>query len=50
MPMKPGTNVAPSEAMRMSHAAASESPAPAQAPFTEAMTGFSRPRMARMFG
>jgi hypothetical protein len=33
MPTKPGTNVAASDAMRTSHAQASESPAPAAGPF-----------------
>ena len=33
--MKPGTNVAASEAILMSHAAASESPAPAHGPLTD---------------
>ena len=50
IPMKPGTKLASAAAMRMSHAHASESPAPAAAPFTAAITGFSRPRIARMFG
>src|SRR5215207_8419770 len=50
IPMKPGTNVAASEAIRMSQAAARESPAPAHGPFTDAITGFSSARMARMFG
>ena len=48
--MKPGTKVAASLAIRMSHAAASERPAPAHGPFTAAITGFSRPRIRRMFG
>jgi hypothetical protein len=48
--MKPGTNVATSAAILMSHAAASDSPAPAQGPLTAAITGFSSPRMRRMFG
>ena len=48
--MKPGTNVATSAAIRMSHAAASESPAPAHGPLTAAITGFSSARIARMFG
>ena len=39
--MKPGTNVAASLAIRRSQAAASERPAPAQGPFTAAITGFS---------
>ena len=45
-----GTNAAASEAIRMSQAHASESPAPAAAPLTAAMTGFSSARIARMFG
>ena len=48
--MKPGTKVAASEAIRMSQAQASDSPAPAHGPFTAAITGFSSPRMRRMFG
>ena len=50
IPMKPGTNVAASEAILMSHAAASESPAPAHGPLTDAITGFSSARISRMFG
>src|SRR6266404_6528886 len=50
IPMKPGTKLAASDAMRMSHAHASESPAPAHAPFTEAITGFSSERIASTFG
>ena len=50
IPMKPGTNVATSAAIRMSQAAASESPAPAHGPLTAAITGFSSPRIRRMFG
>ena len=50
MPMKPGTKFALSAAIRRSHAQASERPAPAQAPFTAAITGFSSARIARMFG
>ena len=46
MPMNPGTNVAASEAIRMSHAAASESPAPAHGPLTAAITGFSSARIS----
>ena len=49
-PTKPGTKVAASEAMRMSHAHASDSPAPAAGPFTAASTGFWSARIARMFG
>ena len=47
IPTKPGTKNAASEASRMSHAHASERPAPAQTPFTAAMTGFSSARIAR---
>ncbi len=47
IPTNPGTKNAASEASRMSHAQASESPAPAQTPFTAAMTGFSSERIAR---
>jgi hypothetical protein len=50
MPMKPGTKVALSEPMRTSQEQASESPAPAAGPLTAARTGFSRARIARMFG
>jgi hypothetical protein len=50
MPMKPGVKVAASLAIRRSHAAANERPAPAQGPFTAAITGFSSPRIRRMFG
>ena len=50
IPMKPGTNVAVDDPMRMSQAHASESPAPATGPFTAASTGFSSARIARMFG
>ena len=39
--MNAGTNVADSAAMRRSHAHANESPAPAAAPLTAAITGFS---------
>ena len=48
--MKPGTKLAVSAAMRRSHAAASERPAPAVGPLTAAITGFSSARIARMFG
>ena len=48
--MKPGTSVAESAAIRRSHAQARERPAPATAPLTAAITGFSSVRMARMFG
>ena len=50
IPMKPGTKVATSAAIRMSQAAASERPAPAHGPLTAAITGFSSPRIKRMFG
>src|SRR5437588_2043987 len=50
MPTNPGTKNAASDAMRTSHAQASDSPAPAHAPLTAAMTGFSSARMARTFG
>ena len=48
--MNPGTKLAVSAAMRRSHAAASERPAPAVGPLTAAITGFSSARIARMFG
>ena len=48
--MKAGTKLAASEAMRMSHAQASERPAPAAAPLTAAITGFSSARIARSSG
>ena len=48
--MKAGTKVAASEAMRMSHAQATDSPAPAAAPLTAAITGFSSARIASTFG
>ena len=48
--MNAGTKLAWSEAMRKSHAQANESPAPAAAPFTAAITGFSSARSARTFG
>ena len=41
--MNAGTNAALSAAIRRSQAQASESPAPAAAPFTAASTGFSSP-------
>ena len=50
MLMNAGTKVAVSAATRMSQAQASESPAPAAAPFTAAITGFSSARIARTFG
>ena len=50
MPTKPGTKTAASDATRTSHATASESPAPAAAPLTAAITGFSSARIARTFG
>ena len=43
--MNPGTNAAVSAAIRMSQAQASESPAPAAAPLTAAITGFSSARI-----
>ena len=48
--MKAGTNVAESAAIRRSQAHASESPAPAAAPLTAAITGFSSERIASTFG
>ena len=42
----PGTKLAASEAIRTSHASASERPAPAAGPFTTASTGFSSERIA----
>jgi hypothetical protein len=48
--MNAGTKLAASDASRMSQAHAKESPAPAAAPLTAAITGFSSERMARMFG
>ena len=48
--MNAGTKVASSEAIRRSHAHASESPAPAAAPFTAAITGLSSPRIALIDG
>ena len=48
--MNAGTKLAESAAIRMSHAQANESPAPAAAPLTAAMTGFSSRLMARTFG
>jgi hypothetical protein len=50
MPMKPGTKLALSAAIRMSQTQASESPAPAQTPLTAAITGFSSRRIASTFG
>ena len=50
MPTKPGTKLALSAAMRKSHTHASDSPAPAQTPFTAAITGFSSARIASTFG
>src|SRR5215471_4325874 len=43
-----GTKTAASDAMRMSHAHANDIPAPAAAPLTAAMTGFSSARIALM--
>src|SRR3990170_590769 len=48
--MNPGKTAASSDAIRTSHAHASERPAPAHAPLIAAMTGFSSARIARMFG
>ena len=48
--MKPGTKLASSAAMRKSQTHASERPAPAHAPFTAAITGFSSARIASTFG
>ena len=48
--MNAGTKTACSEAIRRSHAQASESPAPAAGPFTAAITGFSSARNASTFG
>ena len=50
MPMKPGTKLALSAAMRKSQTQASDRPAPAQTPFTAAITGFSSARIASTFG
>ena len=50
MLMNAGTKLAESAAIRRSQAQANESPAPAAAPFTAAITGFSSARIARMFG
>ena len=44
--MKAGTKLAERDAMRTSHASASDIPAPAAAPFTAAITGFSSARIA----
>ena len=46
IPANPGTRAASAAAMRMSHATASESPAPAHTPLTAAITGFSSARIA----
>ena len=48
--MKPGTNVAASDATRRSQAQANERPAPAAGPLTAAITGFASERMSRTFG
>ncbi len=48
--MNAGTKLAESAAIRMSQAQANDSPAPAAAPLTAAMTGFSRARIASTFG
>ena len=47
---KPGAKNAASEAMRMSHAQASETPAPAAGPLIAAITGFSSERSAWTVG
>ena len=44
--MNAGTKLAASDAIRMSQARASDSPAPAAGPLTAAMTGFSSARIA----
>ncbi len=48
--MKAGTKVALSAAIRRSQAQASERPAPAAAPLTAAITGFSSERIASTVG
>jgi hypothetical protein len=45
-----GTKTAERAQMRTSHAAASERPAPAAAPFTAATTGLRKARRASMLG
>ena len=45
-----GMKLAESAAIRMSHAHANDSPAPAAGPFTAAITGFSSDRIASTFG
>ena len=45
-----GTNTAASDAMRRSQAQAKDIPAPAAAPLTAAITGFSSARIASTFG
>jgi hypothetical protein len=46
MLMNAGMKVASTAAIRMSHAQANDSPAPAAGPLTAAMTGFSSARTA----
>ena len=48
--MNAGTKLAVSAAIRTSHAQANDSPAPAAAPFTAAITGFSSARIATTLG
>ena len=48
--MKAGTKLAESAAIRISHAHANERPAPAAAPLTAAITGFSSSRIASTLG
>jgi hypothetical protein len=48
--MNAGTKLAESAAIRRSQAQASDMPAPAAGPLTEAITGFSSERSARTFG
>jgi hypothetical protein len=50
MPLNAGTKLARSEAIRTSHASASDSPAPAAGPLTTASTGFSSARIAEHGG
>ena len=50
MLMNAGTKLAASAAIRRSQAQANESPAPAAAPLTAAMTGFSSRLIAITFG
>ena len=48
--MKPGDEARVDDATRMSQAQAKDRPAPAAAPLTAAMTGFSSERTSRTFG